>query len=61
MTISTRLATVDDAEAIARIYNQGIDDRIATFETVPRSVEEMRAQLDYKAESVPDGGCPVRK
>lgn len=53
MTISTRLATADDAEAIARIYNQGIDDRIATFETAPRSVEEMRSQLAYKADSFP--------
>lgn len=28
-----RLATASDAAAIARIYNQGIEDRIATFET----------------------------
>jgi phosphinothricin acetyltransferase len=34
--MKTRLATIDDAEAIARIYNQGIEDRVATFETQPR-------------------------
>ena len=32
-----------DAAAIARIYNQGIEERIATFETRPRSAEEVRA------------------
>jgi L-amino acid N-acyltransferase YncA len=30
-------ATVSDAGAIAEIYNQGIADRVATFETEPRS------------------------
>jgi len=32
----TRVATEEDAEAIARIYNEGIADRIATFETESR-------------------------
>src|SRR5690349_16962718 len=35
-----REATSADAAAIARIYNQGIEDRIATLETMPRSPEE---------------------
>jgi L-amino acid N-acyltransferase YncA len=35
-----RDATVEDAAAIAQIYNQGIEDRVATLETVPRSPEE---------------------
>ncbi|MEO8504487.1 MAG: hypothetical protein ABI609_11365 [Acidobacteriota bacterium] len=35
MTI--RPATSADAEAIAAIHNQGIEDRVATFETAPRS------------------------
>ncbi|MBX0329931.1 GNAT family N-acetyltransferase [Oscillochloris sp. ZM17-4] len=35
--ITTRPATPADAAAIAAIYNQGITDRIATFETQPRS------------------------
>jgi L-amino acid N-acyltransferase YncA len=38
-----RPARESDAEAIARIYNQGIEDRIATFETVLRSAEDIRA------------------
>src|SRR5258705_13279089 len=41
-----RRATPDDSEAIARIYNQGIEDRVATFETRPRSVDEVRAWFD---------------
>jgi L-amino acid N-acyltransferase YncA len=35
--VITRPATVEDAAAIARIYNQGIEDRVATFETRLRS------------------------
>jgi phosphinothricin acetyltransferase len=35
-----RDATGDDAAAIARIYNQGIEDRVATLETTQRSPEE---------------------
>lgn len=39
----TRAATPDDAPAITEIYNQGIADRIATFETRPRTPEDIRA------------------
>ena len=35
-----RDATRDDAAAIARIYNQGIEDRVATLETQVRTPEE---------------------
>ena len=35
-----REATHEDAAAIARIYNQGIEDRVATLETQLRSPEE---------------------
>lgn len=38
--ISIRDAGLDDAPAIARIYNQGIEDRTATLETQLRSAEE---------------------
>jgi L-amino acid N-acyltransferase YncA len=41
-----RSATPDDAEAITRIYNQGIEDRIATFEMAPRSAEDIRRWFD---------------
>ena len=35
--MQTRPATKHDAPAIARIYNEGIEDRLATFETEPRT------------------------
>ena len=38
--VQIRDATLDDAAAIARIYNQGIEDRVATLETELRSAEE---------------------
>jgi phosphinothricin acetyltransferase len=40
-----RLATAADAEAICRIYNQGIEDRVATLETELRTPEERRQWL----------------
>jgi L-amino acid N-acyltransferase YncA len=53
MTVTTRLAGPDDAGAIARIYNQGIEDRVATFETEPRSPEDIRTQLAGKGDRYP--------
>jgi L-amino acid N-acyltransferase YncA len=41
-----RSATPDDAAAIARVYNEGIADRVATFETRLRSPEDVRAWFD---------------
>ena len=41
-----RPAAEDDAPAIAEIYNQGIEDRLATFETEPRTVEQIEAWFD---------------
>ena len=52
-TFTTRLATLDDAGAIASIYNDGIADRIATFETEPRTVEQIQAQLARRGERYP--------
>ena len=40
-----RPAEPGDAEAICDIYNQGIEDRIATLETVLRTPEERRTWL----------------
>ncbi|HEV7666488.1 MAG TPA: arsinothricin resistance N-acetyltransferase ArsN1 family A [Chloroflexota bacterium] len=40
-----RAARPADAEAIARIYSQGIEERIATFETAPRTTDDMLAYL----------------
>jgi L-amino acid N-acyltransferase YncA len=39
----TRAATIADAAGIAEIYNQGIADRVATFETEPRSAAHIAA------------------
>jgi phosphinothricin acetyltransferase len=44
--MTMRRATKADAGAIARIYNQGIEDRIATFETRPRTAEEIAGWFD---------------
>ena len=41
--MQTRHATRRDGAAIARIYNEGIADRIATFETRPRVPDDIRA------------------
>ncbi len=46
MTLSARQARVEDAEAIAEIYNQGIADRVATFETRHRSAADVRHWFD---------------
>jgi phosphinothricin acetyltransferase len=40
-----RLARADDAAAITAIYNQGIAERGATFETEPRRVDDMNARI----------------
>ena len=53
MTMTTRLAVPHDAPAIADIYNEGIEDRIATFETSPRSPDDVREQLLAKADAYP--------
>lgn len=37
----TRVASQADAGAIADIYNQGIDDRVATFETRHRTADDI--------------------
>ncbi len=51
--VTARLARVEDAAAIARIYNQGIEERIATFETEPRSAAQIAAQLTDKGDRFP--------
>jgi L-amino acid N-acyltransferase YncA len=42
----SRAATSADAAAIACIYNEGIEDRLATFETRPRAPEDVLAWLE---------------
>jgi L-amino acid N-acyltransferase YncA len=43
-----RAATPDDAASIARVYNEGIADRTATFETRLRSADDVRAWFDAR-------------
>ena len=43
--LKVRPAHADDAQAICRIYNQGIEDRVATLETELRTPEERRHWL----------------
>jgi phosphinothricin acetyltransferase len=58
MTVSVRAALVADAEAIAMIYNQGIADRVGTFETEPRTKEQIESWFDgrHPIVVVEDGG-----
>jgi phosphinothricin acetyltransferase len=59
-----RTARIEDASAIARIYNQGIEDRVATLETFLRSPEERAEWLAARDARHPvivavDGGGTV--
>jgi phosphinothricin acetyltransferase len=64
--IGLRPATADDAAAICLIYNQGIEDRIATLETELRTPDERAAWLAARgprhpvivAEAAASGGPP---
>jgi len=51
--LSARIATVEDAAAIAQIYNEGIADRIATFETEARTPAQMASALTDKGDRYP--------
>jgi L-amino acid N-acyltransferase YncA len=57
----TRPATLADSADIARIYNDGIADRIATFETRPRTTEDIQSWFDGRHPIVvaEDGGQVV--
>ena len=46
MTVSVRAATPEDAARIAQIYNEGIEDRVGTFETRLRTADDVRAWFD---------------
>src|SRR5438067_11766151 len=49
--LSIRLAGAGDAGAIARIYNEGIEDGLATFETEPRDAADIEGWIQ--------GGFPL--
>lgn len=44
-TVSLRTATLGDAEAMADIYNHEVETSTATFDLVPRSIDEQRAWI----------------
>jgi L-amino acid N-acyltransferase YncA len=46
-TLEARPAERADAPAITEIYNQGIEDRIATFETDPRTPADIAPWFDH--------------
>ena len=46
MNLFARAATPEDAARIAQIYNEGIEDRVGTFETRLRSESDVRAWFD---------------
>jgi L-amino acid N-acyltransferase YncA len=43
-----RPARPEDAEAVAEIFNQGVADRVATFETREASAEDARRWIDQE-------------
>ena len=48
MTLRARPASPADAPDITRIYNEGIEDRLGTFETRLRTEADVRAMVtDY--------------
>jgi len=48
ISIAIRPALPEDADAVARIYNCGIAERQATFETRPRTPDEVHGWLEQK-------------
>ncbi|HET8646244.1 MAG TPA: arsinothricin resistance N-acetyltransferase ArsN1 family A [Vicinamibacteria bacterium] len=52
-SLTVRLAGPADAAPIARIYNEGIEERIATFETEPRTAAQIEAQLAERGDAYP--------
>ena len=51
--LAVRLATIDDAAAIARIHNEGIEDRMATFETEPRTTTQVATAMAERGDRYP--------
>lgn len=48
-----RRATMEDAYALASIYNQALEERKATFETEPRSIEDREQWILNQGERYP--------
>lgn len=65
MNYITREARIEDTSFITNIYNQGIEDKIATLETRLRDTDEMKEWFTtrgerYKVVVVEDCECIVR-
>jgi len=45
--LRVRAARLEDAAAITHIYNQGIEDRIGTFETVSRRIDQIEDWFEH--------------
>ncbi len=60
MTLIARSASPDDAPLLAQIYNEGIEDRVGTFETRPRTVDEVRKWFDGHPIVAVEGDGQVR-
>jgi L-amino acid N-acyltransferase YncA len=52
MTYRARAADIGDAPLIAKIYNEGIADRSSTFETEPRTPEQIVGLFDGRHQSL---------
>jgi phosphinothricin acetyltransferase len=48
-TVDVRLARLDDAEAIRRIYNVEVETSTVTFDLVPRTVDEQRRWIEARS------------
>lgn len=46
MQLLLRPAELKDCDSIAEVYNQGIEDRIATFESAPRTGKDVEKWFD---------------
>lgn len=56
-----RPATPQDTETIVHIYNQGIEERIATFETRPRTTEDVEGWFGGAHPTVVVENAPSRR
>jgi L-amino acid N-acyltransferase YncA len=52
MTLIARVASRADAPDLARIYNEGLEDRLGTFETRPRTIEDISRWFDGRHPAV---------
>lgn len=55
-SMAIRFASLDDASAICTIYNQGIEDRVATLETELRTPAERREWMAVRGSRRPSTG-----